>query len=524
MTPAPILVAGRWQPAAVADTFQAIDPRCGAPHPTLWPVSAWSDVDAALEAAGAAAAALRQVSGATLARFLECYAERLEARSTELVAVAQAETGLPLHPRLVDNELPRMLNQLRQAAAAAREGSWRTAVIDTQHNIRSLAVGLGPVVVLPPANFPLAYGAVTGGDFAAAIAAGNPVIAKAHPGHPGVSRLAAEEALAALAATGLPAATVQLLHGLSPADGERLVADRRVGATGFTGSQEVGRRLHLAAAATGRVIWLEMGSINPVVVLPGALADRADQLATELAASVTGSAGQLCTKPGLIFFVDDGAAKNAAGAFVEALAGHLRAMGVQVLLGPTARDRLAAAVAGLQRAGAQLHAGGEMASGPCECAATLLEVTAARVLAAPEQLIREAFGNATLLVRCTDLEELARVLEAVPGALVAGLHSTPAEADSASRFAAILLERTGRLVENRMTTGMTLSPAMHHGGPWPSASPPFFSAVGLPLSILRFARRVCYDGASQQILPEALRDAAPEGSPWRQIDGQWRRA
>jgi NADP-dependent aldehyde dehydrogenase len=370
----------------------------------------------------------------------------------------------------------------------------------------------------------LAYGAVTGNDFASAIAAGNPVIAKAHPGHPGVSRLAAEEALAALSATGLPAATVQLLHGLSPADGERLVADRRVGATGFTGSQEVGRRLHRAAAATGRVIWLEMGSINPVVLLPGALAERADRLATELAASVTGSAGQLCTKPGLIFFIDDVGAKNSARVFVTALAAHLRAMGGQVLLGITGRDRLAAAVAGFQAAGARLHVGGEVGSGPCEYAATLLEATAADLLAAPEQLIREAFGNATLLVRCADGEELARVLEAVPGALVAGLHSTPNEADMASRFAAILVERAGRLVENRMTTGMTLSPAMQHGGPWPAASPPFFSAVGLPLSILRFARRVCYDGASQKILPEALRDAPPEGSPWRQFDGQWRRA
>ena len=188
---------------------------------------------------------------------------------------------------------------------------------------------------------------------------------------------------------------------------------------------------------------------------------------------------------------------------MTALAGHLCATGVQVLLGITGRERLAAAVAGLQRAGAQLHVGGAVGSGPCEYAATLLEVTAADVLAAPEQLIREAFGNATVLVRARNLEELAKVLEAVPGALVAGLHSTPAEADLASRFAAILLERSGRLVENRMTTGMT---------------------VGLPLSILRFARRVCYDGASQQILPEALRDAPPEGSPWRQIDGQWRRA
>ena len=252
----PVLIAGQWRAAAATGTFRAVDPTTSVERPQLWPVSGWSDVEAALDAAAGAAATLASLPGARLGDFLEQYADRLAARGDDLVAVAHVESGLDRTPRLLDVELPRTLDQLRQAAAAAREGTWRMGMIDSQRNIRSAAFGLGPVVVFPPANFPLAYGAVTGGDFAAAIAGGNPVIAKAHPGNPGVSRLAAEEAVAAVHDTGLPPATVQLLHGISFEDGERLVADSRVGGTGFTGGQEAGKRLYAAAAATGRVIWV----------------------------------------------------------------------------------------------------------------------------------------------------------------------------------------------------------------------------------------------------------------------------
>ena len=310
-TPQPVLVNGRWRPAAVIDSFRAVDPATGATRDDVWPVSGWADVDESLDAATHAARELSRLPVESLARFLERYALRLEARAEELVATAQSETGLAIRPRLGDVELPRTLDQLRQAAAAAREQTWRMAMIDTAKNVRSLAVGLGPVVVFPPANFPLAYGAVTGGDFAAAIAAGNPVIAKAHPGCPSVSLLAAREAHEAVREVGLPPATLQLLHGVSPADGERLVADPRVGATGFTGGREAGQRLFAAASAAGRVIWVEMGSVNPVVFLPGALAERGTEIAGELTASVTGSAGQFCTKPGLAFFIADAAGEDA---------------------------------------------------------------------------------------------------------------------------------------------------------------------------------------------------------------------
>jgi NADP-dependent aldehyde dehydrogenase len=398
----------------------------------------------------------------------------LAARGDDLVAVAHAESGLDVTPRLFDVELPRTLDQLRQAAAAAREGTWRMGMIDSTRNIRSAAFGLGPVVVFPPANFPLAYGAVTGGDFAAAIAGGNPVIAKAHPGNPGVSRLAAEEAVAAVHDTELPPATVQLLHGISLEDGERLVADSRVGGTGFTGGQEAGKRLYAAAAATGRVIWVEMGSINPVVLLPGALAERGSEIAGELTASVTGSAGQFCTKPGLVFLIDD----KATATFARVVAERFNAIGAQVLLGPVGRDRLVAAIAHLEKAGARVLAGS--GDGPCSHRPTLLEVPAAFLVARPQALLIEAFGNATVLVRCASVGELLAALACVPGALAASVYSSREGRDDAivGPVAASLVARAGRIIENRMPTGLAVTPPMQHGGPWPSAGPPFFSMAG----------------------------------------------
>ncbi|MCE9631703.1 MAG: aldehyde dehydrogenase family protein [Planctomycetia bacterium] len=517
----PILVGGTWRPADASRTYRAIDPATGSHREALWPVSRWSDVDAALAAAVAAAAELARMPATAIADFLGRYADRLEARAAELVAVAHAETGLAVRPRLAEAEMPRTLDQLRQAAAAAREGTWRMAMIDTEKNIRAAACGLGPVVVFPPANFPFAYGAITGGDFAAAIAAGNPVIAKAHEGHPSVSRLAAEEAKAALHDTGLPAATVQLLHGLEPADGERLVADPRVGATGFTGSQGAGEKLFRAASAAGRVIWVEMGSINPVVLLPGALATRGAAIADELTASVTGSAGQFCTKPGVVFFVDDAAGRG----FVEAVAGRFAAIGPQVLLGPVGCDRFVAAIEKLVAAGARLLAGLAAAAGSAQHAPVLLEVTGMELLARPEAFLVEAFGNATVLVACGSLDELRRAVGCVHGSLGASLYVAEDGRDEAAcaACARLLIDRAGRVVENRMPTGLGVVPSMQHGGPWPSAGPPFFSAVGFPWTILRFARRVCFDGWSEHRLPEIVRDAPPSGRPWRYIDRGWTR-
>jgi alpha-ketoglutaric semialdehyde dehydrogenase len=517
--PRPVLIAGEWRDATAAGTFQAYDPTAGRPREAVWPVSSWADCDAALDAAVVAAAELARLPAEQLAVFLERFANRLEARGEELVAAANAETGLAVKPRLADVELPRTLDQLRQAAASCREQSWRMAMIDSEKNIRAACFGIGPVVVFPPANFPLAYGCVTGGDFAAAIAAGNPVIAKAHPGHPTISKLAAEEAVEAVRETGLPAATVQLLHGIENADGERLVADSRVGATGFTGSEAAGRKLFAAASAAGKVIWVEMGSINPVVLLPGALAERSDEIAGELTASVTGSAGQFCTKPGLVFFVGDAAGRS----FAAAVAERFQAIGPQVLLGEAGCRRLSSGIEGLVEAGAKLLAGEVEPAGPASHVPTLLEVSGGELVARPDAFVVEAFGNATLLVTCGSLEELATAVSCAHGSLGASLYAAKDGRDDEAfdTIVPLLLARAGRVIENRMPTGLAVTPPMQHGGPWPSAGPPFFSAVGFPWSILRFSRRICFDGWTDRRLPEIVRDAPPAGNPWRYVDRGW---
>jgi alpha-ketoglutaric semialdehyde dehydrogenase len=242
MAVAPILVEGRWRDAVATSKFRAENPATGTKLDDEFPVSAWEDCDAALNAAVVAAKELRRVPQEKLAAFLELYAKKIEEQADALVAMANAETGLPVTPRLRDVELPRTTTQLRQGAAAAREGSWTHAVIDTKANIRSHFAPIGPVVVFGPNNFPFAFNGVSGGDFTAAVAAGNPVIAKAHPLHPGTSRLLAECGFEALKEAGLPLATLQMLYSISNEDGLRLVADSRVGAVSFTGSRNGCRR------------------------------------------------------------------------------------------------------------------------------------------------------------------------------------------------------------------------------------------------------------------------------------------
>jgi alpha-ketoglutaric semialdehyde dehydrogenase len=262
-----------------------------------------------------------------------------------------------------------------------------------------------------------------------------------------------------------------------------------------------------------------MGSINPVVLLPGALAARGGEIAAELTLSVTSSAGQFCTKPGLVFFVGDAA----GNAFAAAVAEKFAALGPQVLLGEAGCRRLCAGIEGLVQAGAKLRAGQAPAAGPASHVPTLLEVAGSELVARPESFVVEAFGNATLLVRCSSLGELAQAVACAQGSLGASLYAAKDGRDDAAfaEITPLLLARAGRVIENRMPTGLAVTPPMQHGGPWPSAGPPFFSAVGFPWSILRFARRICFDGWTERRLPEIVRTAAPAGNPWRYIDRAW---
>ncbi len=407
----PVLIDGAWRASTGTKTFQALNPATQAPLADVYPVSPWAEIETAIKAAARAAREVSLWPGERFARFLDRYAERIAARAAELVSLANQETALPVEPRLAKAELPRTINQLQQAAAAARDGTWLRPIVDSKANIRSIFGPVGPVVVFGPNNFPFAFNGISGGDFAAAIAAGNPVLAKGHSSHPGTTRLFAEEALQAASETEMPPGFVQLIYRTDHADGVRLVSHPLVGATGYTGARETGLVLKAAADAAGKPIYLELSSINPVVVLPGALAERAAALADEFTGSCLMGAGQFCTNPGLVLLI----AGPEADAFLGLVREKFASAPVGTLLGEGVLRHLARGVAALRAAGAEVITGGEPGGGKgVSFRNTLLRVSGDQFLAKPAALQTETFGNSSLFVfarDATQLQELAAVLE-----------------------------------------------------------------------------------------------------------------
>ena len=518
MSTQPVLIAGKWRAAKAGGTFRAENPATGERLPAEFPVGTWADCENALNAAADAAAILRTTPPEQIANFLARFAERIEARKNELVEMAHAETALPKTPRLADVELPRTTGQLRQAAAAVLEGSWALPTIDTKSNLRSLLAPLGPILVFGPNNFPFAYNGVAGGDFVAAIAAGNPVIAKAHPCHPGTTKLLAAEAFLAVTECGLPPATVQMIYHLTPEDGLKLVADPRLGAVGFTGSRAAGLKLKAAADAVGKPIYLELSSLNPVVILPGALAERGTKLVEEFTTSCLLASGQFCTSPGLTILF----AGQDAEQFLAGVKAKLESAAPATLLSSSVARNLAASVNALLAAGAELVTGGLSLSGN-RFANTLLRVRGDRFLAAPEKFQTEAFGNATLMVIVRDAPEAMKVLASLEGNLTGSIYSDRRGSDEAlyAQLAPWLRARVGRFLNDKMPTGVAVSPAMNHGGPFPATGHPGFTAVGIPASLRRFTMLQCFDHVRPHRLPAALQNGNPNGKMWRLIDGSW---
>jgi NADP-dependent aldehyde dehydrogenase len=514
----PVLIAGEWRAAKASGTFHAENPATGEKLPDEFPVSTWADCEDALNAAAAAAQVLRATPAETIAKFLTRFAERIEARKNEIAEAAHAETTLPKAPRLGEVELPRTTNQLRQAAAAALEGSWALPTIDPKLNIRSTLAAIGPVLIFGPNNFPFAYNGIAGGDFAAAIAAGNPVIAKAHPSHPNTSRLLAEEAFAAVREIGLPPATVQMIYNIAPADGLKMAADKRLGAIGFTGSRAAGLKLKAAADAVGKPFYAELSSLNPVLLLPGALAERGAKIVEEFTGSCLLANGQFCTSPGLaILFAGD-----AAEQFIAGVKAKLESTTLGTLLSSGVAKNLAASVETLLLAGAELVTGGSPLA-ENKFANTLLRVSGEKFLAAPEKLQTEAFGNASLVVVARDEIEAQKIIAELEGNLTGGIYSDTNGGDEAlyEKFAPLLRARVGRLLNDKMPTGVAVSPAMNHGGPFPATGHPGFTAVGIPASLRRFAMLQCFDNVRPHRLPAALQNKNPNGKMWRLIDGNW---
>lgn len=514
-----ILIDGAWVGSAGRETFQAANPQSGQAIDDLYPVSPWAEVEQAIQAASAAAWRVRGWSGDRFAAFLEAYAGRIEKRAEELVAMAHTETALAASPRLKDVELPRTANQLRQAASAARDGSWVQATIDSKANIRSMYGPIGPVVVFGPNNFPFAFNGAAGGDFAAAVAAGNPVIAKGHSSHPGTSRILAEEAHQAAQETDMPAGFVQLIYRTSHRDGERLVSHPLMGATGYTGSRSAGLALKTAADRAGKPIYLELSSINPIFVLPGALDERLEELAQEFTTSCLMGTGQFCTNPGLVVLPGG----STSEAFVTAVAKRFQEAPDGTMLGEGVRKNLADGVKTLLTAGAKLLAGGKPADGPAiRYRNTLLRVDGDTFLAHAEKLQTEAFGNESLFVVAKSVEQMLEIAGHLEGNLTGCIYSHRGGDDDSlyERLAAVLRTKVGRLLNDKMPTGVAVSPAMNHGGPYPATGHPGFTAVGIPASIKRFAVLECYDNVRPHRLPPALRDENPSGM-WRYVDRTW---
>jgi 2,5-dioxopentanoate dehydrogenase len=516
----PVLIADKWRPSQASDTFQAEDPATKRPLEPVYPVSSWADLDTALAAATGAATQLRKSPAEQVARFLDLYADKIESQAERLVAMAHAETALPVKPRLADVELPRTTGQLREAGRAARSGSWMLPTIDTKLGIRSCHAPLGPIWVFGPNNFPFAFNSVAGGDFAAAIATHNPVIAKANTSHPGTTRLLAVAAHEAATEAGLPVGTVQLIYRTSHADGSRAVADPRTGATGYTGSRAAGLALKSAADGAGKPIYLELSSVNPVVFLPGAVKTRGEQLAAEFTTSCLMGSGQFCTNPGLVILM----ARSETERFLNTVADKFRSAPVGTLLSKGVAQSLEANLKTLTSAGANLLAGGTPGGGSgYSFANTLLKIGGGQFLSNPELYQTEAFGNATLFVIAENAGQAAKIIDSLEGNLTGCMYSDSDGGDDAlyDELAPRLRGKVGRLLNDKMPTGVAVSPAMNHGGPYPATGHPGFTAVGIPASLRRFTALECYDNVRPHRLPAVLQNKNPNSTMWRFVDGNW---
>ncbi len=498
-----ILVAGQWVAADATDSYSSINPATGEKLDELFPVSRWSDIDKALDAARDASRIMRTLPPQPIAEFLNRYADAIEAHTDDISAIATLETGLPVKPRIADVELPRTVSQIRQSAAACLDGSWRLPVVDSKNNISSVLEPIGPVLVFGPNNFPLAFNGISGGDFASAIAAGNPVIAKGHRSHSTTTRMLAELAHESIGPD-MPAATVQLLYGMKGDDGLRMVADARLGAVGFTGSRRAGTALKQSADAVGKPIYLEMSSINPVVFLPGALGERFDDILSETATSGLMAAGQFCTKAGLLITV----AGDTTDRFVAGLVERYKSSPCATLLGEGVMNGLTDSVGILKSAGVEVLAGGSRASREgFAFDNTILRTTGDKFLADPHTLQTEAFGNCTLVVDARDEDQVCQIVSKLEGNLTGSVYSATDGSEEASyqKIEPLLRERVGRLLNDKMPTGVAVSPAMNHGGPFPATGHPHFTAVGVPASLRRFTRLACYDNVRPGRLPQILR-------------------
>jgi len=482
-----------------------------------------TEVDQAASLAAQAFSNYSHASGHEKADFLRKIAENIEALGETLLARASQETGLP--PARIQSETVRTCNQLRLFADLIEEGSWVDARIDRgdplrqpvpKPDVRSMLRPLGPIAVFGSSNFPIAF-SVAGGDTASALAAGNPVIVKAHPAHPGTSELTGLAIRDAARDCKLPEGVFSLLYDAGYEVGTALVKNPNVKAVGFTGSRTGG--LALMAAAQSRPdpipFYAEMSSINPVFILPAALRKNMDQIAAGLHASVTQGAGQFCTNPGLIVLADD----DSGTRFTEKLKALFASSGEFVMLTPGICSAYHSSVSRRTRhpqVETVVQSPVSPSAGVCKSGAALFLTNAQSYLASPE-LSAEIFGPATLLVTHSNRKELLDVARNLEGHLTATVHGTTDDLKEFRDLLTILETKAGRLIFNGFPTGVEVCHAMVHGGPFPATSDGRSTSVGTR-AIFRFVRPVCFQNFPEAALPDELKNNNPLGI-WRMLDG-----
>jgi len=466
-----------------------------------------AELDALTAAAAAAAPVWRAADAATRASWLRAAADTLDAHLDELVAIADEETRLG-ETRL-RGEVGRTTGQLRLFATVVEEGSYLELTVDdadasaARPELRRMLTGVGPVAVFSASNFPFAF-SVAGGDTASALAAGNPVIVKAHSGHPRLSERTAELVAAALADAGAPEGSLGLVEGREA--GNALVQHPVIQAAGFTGSLGGGRALFDLASGRPDPIpfYGELGSVNPVVITAAAVAARGEALAQGLVGSFTLGVGQFCTKPGVVF-VPEGAG------FEELVAGFAAGAAGGPLLTERITEAFPSGVAHLEGDPSVAVVAQGLPAEPGSAQPVVLSTDAAAVAARPSVLLEECFGPVTLLVRYSSQDELHAALEAVPGSLTATLHAE--DSDDVAAVLEVLTRKAGRVLFAGWPTGVAVTWSQHHGGPWP-ATTSLHTSVGAT-AIRRFLRPVVFQDAPAALLPAVLRDESLARLPHR---------
>lgn len=518
---------GFTQAANSGESFSATNPRTGESLPPDFFSSVLDDVNAAATLADKAFAVYSRTSGREKGKFLRTIAAKIDSAVDVLVERAELESALP-KPRLI-GETARTSGQLRLFADLVEEASWVMARIDRPEldpkpvpkpDLRSMLHPLGPVAIFGASNFPLAF-SVAGGDTASALAAGNPVIVKAHPAHPGTSELVGRLVQESVRECGLPEGVFSILFDSGNKIGIALVKHPSVKAVGFTGSRVGGRALMDVAAARPDPIpvFAEMSSTNPVFVLPGALREKSDAIASGLHASFTIGAGQFCTKPGLVF-LPEGVSDESFIANLQKLVHESKQFN---LLTSGIRSAYQANIA-RRRSGNNVKLSAERLSSGNGSAIGVDPVffeTDVRAFLQNPDLAEEVFGPTTLLVRHTSRAELLEVASNLEGHLTATIHGTEDDLRDFDDLLAILKTKVGRIVFNGFPTGVEVSHAMIHGGPYPATSDGRSTSVGSQ-AIFRFCRPICYQGFPQAAIPEELRDSNPL-QIWRMVDGKMTR-